>query len=84
MLIGYVNVKESLPEHFTKLVENYPEVWEAHQKSAESCAKYGTLDRKTRELIKVAISATANMETAVERHAVMAVQEVLSAKVART
>lgn len=68
-------MKDLLPEHFTKFVEDYPEVWESHQKLVESCAKYGPLDRKTRELIKVAISATANMETAVERHAVMAVKE---------
>ncbi len=68
-------MKEKLPKHFTKFVENYPEVWDAHQKLSESCAKHGPLDRRTRELIKVAISATANMETAVERHAVMAVQE---------
>ncbi len=68
-------MNEKLPKHFTQFVENYPEVWEAHQKLTESCAKHGPLDRKTRELIKVAISATANMETAVERHAVMAAQK---------
>lgn len=67
-------MKEKLPEHFTKFVENYPEVWQGHQSLTEACAKAGPLDRKTRELIKVAIAATANQETAVERHAVMAVQ----------
>jgi AhpD family alkylhydroperoxidase len=41
----------------------------------EACAEAGPLDRKTRELIKMAISAAANQETAVERHAVMATQE---------
>lgn len=68
-------MKEALPEHFTKFVAKYPDVWDAHQKLTEACAECGPLDRKTRELIKTAISAAVNQETAVERHAVMAVQE---------
>ena len=68
-------MKEELPEHFKKFVDKYPKVWESHQKLTEACAECGPLDRKTRELIKVAISASVNQETAVERHAVMAVQE---------
>ncbi|MBW8039441.1 MAG: carboxymuconolactone decarboxylase family protein [Planctomycetes bacterium] len=68
-------MEEKLPEHFTKFVKKYPKVWEAHQKLTEACAESGPLDRKTRELIKVAISGAANMETAVQRHVVMAVQE---------
>ncbi len=68
-------MKETPPEHFKRFVEKYPKVWDAHQKLTEACAEYGPLDRKTRELIKVAISGAANQETALERHAVMAVQE---------
>ena len=68
-------MKEKLPEHFTKFVNKYPEIWDGHQRLTEACANSGPLDRKTRELIKVAIAGTANQETAVERHAVMAVQE---------
>ncbi len=68
-------MKEELPEHFKKFVDRYPSIWQAHQKLTEATAESGPLDRKTRELIKVAISATANQETAVERHAVMAAQE---------
>lgn len=68
-------MKEKLPEHFTRFVKKYGEVWQAHQNLTDACAKYGPLDRKTRELIKVAISGAANLETAVERHAIMAVQE---------
>ncbi len=67
-------MKETLPEHFQGFVKDYPDVWEAHQKLSEACAESGPLDRKTRELIKVAISAAANQTTAVQRHAVMAVQ----------
>jgi alkylhydroperoxidase/carboxymuconolactone decarboxylase family protein YurZ len=68
-------MKETLPPHFEKFVNKYPAVWDAHQKLTEACAEAGPLDRKMRELIKMAISATANQETAVERHAVMAIQE---------
>ncbi len=68
-------MKKTLPKHFNKFVKKYPEVWEGHQKLTEACAKSGPLDRKTRDLIKIAISGAANQETAVERHAVMAVQE---------
>jgi len=67
-------MKETLPGHFQNFVQNYPEVWEAHQKLSEACAQSGPLDRKTRELIKVGISGAANQITALQRHAVMAIQ----------
>jgi AhpD family alkylhydroperoxidase len=67
-------MKEELPEHFKKFVDKYPAIWDAHQKMTEACAECGPLDRKTRELVKMAIAAAANQETAVERHAVMATQ----------
>ncbi len=67
-------MKETLPEHFQDFVRKYPDVWEAHQKLSEACAQAGPLDRKTRELIKVGISGAANQITALQRHAVMAVQ----------
>jgi 4-carboxymuconolactone decarboxylase len=67
-------MKETLPEHFQDFVQKYPDVWEAHQKLSEACARSGPLDRKTRELIKIAISGAANQVTALQRHTVMAVQ----------
>ncbi len=67
-------MKESLPEHFQSFVREYPDVWEAHQRLSEACAESGPLDRKTRELIKVGISGASNQITALQRHAVMAVQ----------
>ncbi len=67
-------MKETLPQHFQDFVQNYPEVWEAHQKLSEACARSGPLDHKTRALIKVGISGAANQITALQRHAVMAVQ----------
>lgn len=68
-------MKETLPQHFKNFVEQYPNVWEGHQKLTEACAEAGPLERKSRELIKVAVSGAVGQETAVERHAVMAVQE---------
>lgn len=68
-------MKEALPRHFRKLVSKYPDVWKAHQQMSEACAECGPLDRKTRELIKVAVSGAALQETALQRHAVMAMQE---------
>jgi alkylhydroperoxidase/carboxymuconolactone decarboxylase family protein YurZ len=68
-------MKEALPRHFQKFVSKYPDVWNAHQQMTEACAECGPLDRKTRELIKVAISGAVLQETALQRHAVMAMQE---------
>ena len=68
-------MKEALPKHFTNFVDEYPDVWDAHQRLTEACAECGPLDRKTRELIKTSISGALGLETAVERHAVMAVQQ---------
>jgi AhpD family alkylhydroperoxidase len=68
-------MKEKLPKHFTEFVGKYPKIWDAHQKLTEACAESGSLDRKTRELIKVAISGTAGQETALQRHVIMATQE---------
>ncbi|UCD51897.1 MAG: carboxymuconolactone decarboxylase family protein [Phycisphaerales bacterium] len=68
-------MKEALPQHFQKFVKAYPDVWDAHQQMSEACAACGPLDRKTRELIKVGIAGAALQETALQRHAVMAMQE---------
>ena len=75
LFLGIWKMKETLPGHFTRFIEDYPAVWQAHQEMAQACAESGPMGRKTRELIKVAISGAANMETALERHAVMAIQE---------
>jgi AhpD family alkylhydroperoxidase len=68
-------MKKALPPHFKRFMKKYPDVWDAHQRLTEACAESGPLDRKTRELIKVAISGASNQETALERHVVMAAQE---------
>ena len=66
--------KKPLPQTFKDIVKEYSEVWEAHEKLTQACADAGPLDRKTRDLIKVALSVGAGLETATERHAIMAVE----------
>ena len=65
---------KKLPETFQSLVDKYPEVWEAHQKLTVACAEAGPLDRKTSELIKVGICMGSGLQTATQRHAIMAVE----------
>ena len=65
---------KKLPETFQSLVDKYPEVWEAHQKLTVACAEAGPLDRKTSELIKVGICIGSGLQTATQRHAIMAVE----------
>lgn len=64
--------RKELPETFRNIVKKYPDVWAAHEKLAQACGEAGPLDRKTRELIKVGISLGAGLETATQRHAIMA------------
>ena len=64
--------KKALPQTFKNIVKKYPDVWEAHEQLAQACGEAGPLDRKTRELIKVGICLGAGLETATQRHAIMA------------
>jgi alkylhydroperoxidase/carboxymuconolactone decarboxylase family protein YurZ len=64
--------KESLPGTFKKITDKYPDVWAAHEQLTKACAEAGPLDRKTVELIKVGICVGAGLETATQRHALMA------------
>jgi AhpD family alkylhydroperoxidase len=65
---------KSLPKTFQQFVKKYPAIWRAHDELAQACSEAGPLDRKTRELIKVGISVAARLETAAERHAIMAME----------
>ena len=66
--------KKDLPETFQSIVNRYPEVWEAHEQLTMACAEAGPLDRKTVELIKVGICIGSGLQTATQRHAMMAVE----------
>lgn len=55
----------TLPKHFIKFREKYPELAEAYENLGNAVHKSGSLDNKTRALIKLAVSAGAGMEGAV-------------------
>jgi 4-carboxymuconolactone decarboxylase len=74
LLAGRVSAMKGLPKTFRELVKKHPKVWKAHEELTEACAQAGPLDRKTRELIKIGMSVGAGLETATQRHAVMAVE----------
>ena len=63
---------KDLPRTFQNVVEKYPEVWKAHEQLTKACAEAGPLNRKTVELIKVGICIGGGLETATQRHALMA------------
>jgi len=63
---------EKLPRTFKDFVKKHGNVWDAHEQLTRACAETGPLDRKTRELIKIGISVAAQLETATQRHAIMA------------
>ena len=64
--------KKDLPGTFKKITDKYPDVWAAHEQLTKACAEAGPLDRKIVELIKVGICVGAGLETATQRHALMA------------
>jgi 4-carboxymuconolactone decarboxylase len=57
-----------LPERFKKFQKDFPEVATAYELLGTAVHKSGSLDDKTRALIKLAISTGANMEGAVHSH----------------
>ena len=65
---------EKLPGKFKEFVRRYPELGQAHQKIGEAVESYGTLDRKTIELIKIGLSIGAGLETATRSHVRQALQ----------
>jgi 4-carboxymuconolactone decarboxylase len=66
--------KKDLPETFKKITLEYPDVWAAHEQLTKACAEAGPLKRKTVELIKLGICVGAGLETATQRHAIMAME----------
>lgn len=55
----------SIPKHYLKFKEQYPEIANAYENLGDAVHKSGPLDNKTRALIKLAVSAGAGMEGAV-------------------
>ena len=59
---------EQLPKPFQQFRTNYPEVYKAYEQLGEAAANAGPLDPKTRELIRLGMSAANKSESAVQSH----------------
>jgi len=60
---------ERLPSGAARLATTHPEIWDAYQKLGENCAKAGSLDARTRRLVKLALAVASQSEGAVHSHA---------------
>ena len=56
------------PRPFQQLREEYPDVWQAYENLGRAAAQSGPLEQKTRELIKLGMSAAGGQESAVHSH----------------
>jgi 4-carboxymuconolactone decarboxylase len=61
-------MKDNPPKHFTKFMQEYPEVGKAYSILGDSVHHAGPLNEKTRSLIKIAISGGAKMQGAFHAH----------------
>lgn len=57
-----------IPKRYTKFMEDYPAVGEAYKALGHATMNAGPLDEKTRELVKMAVSLGARMESATKSH----------------
>lgn len=58
----------TLPKRFERFQSEYPEVAKAYEELGKAVHSAGTLDEKSRALIKLAISVGARLEGAVHSH----------------
>jgi 4-carboxymuconolactone decarboxylase len=58
----------NLPTPYREFTEQHQRVWEAYAQLGEAASEAGPLDLKTRELIKLGMSAAQRAETAVHSH----------------
>jgi alkylhydroperoxidase/carboxymuconolactone decarboxylase family protein YurZ len=68
-------MKKSLPRSVIKFESKYPEIWKAFAALGEACHETGSLDEKTRRLVKLGIAIAHRHEGAVHsatRHALNA------------
>ena len=61
-------MEDRLPKPLQEFIEKYPEIWQAYEKLGHECHEAGTLDEKTRRLVKLGIAIGARMEGAVRSH----------------
>lgn len=57
-----------LPKKFEEFKNKYPDIFDAYEKLGESVHTAGPLDEKTRALIKIGLSAGAQLEGALHSH----------------
>jgi 4-carboxymuconolactone decarboxylase len=57
-----------LPKPYQQFRTNYPDLYKAYEQLGEAAADAGPLDAKTRELIKLGMSAANRSESAVQSH----------------
>ena len=57
-----------LPKPYQQFRTNYPQVYKAYEQLGEAAANAGPLDAKTRELIRLGMSAANKSESAVKSH----------------
>jgi alkylhydroperoxidase/carboxymuconolactone decarboxylase family protein YurZ len=61
-------IQKELPKTFKDFVGKFPELGAAHESIAKAVGRYGPLDRKICELIKIGISVGAGFESATRSH----------------
>ncbi len=61
-------MKDQPPKHFTKFMENFPEVGDAYSNLGNAVRAAGPLDDKTSALIKIAISGGARIQGGFHSH----------------
>ncbi len=57
-----------LPKYYQQFRQSHPEVYKAYEALGAAAAESGPLEAKTRELIKLGMSAAAKSESAVQSH----------------
>lgn len=68
-------MNDTLPDFLQKVIDEYPDVWQAYQALGEACSNAGPLDAKTERLVKLALAIGAKSEGAVHSHARRALRE---------
>jgi len=66
--------KKRLPPTLQEFIKRYPKVWSAHENLGLECKHAGPLSDKQIQLIKIAVTGTLTLETAVKTHVKKAVQ----------
>lgn len=57
-----------IPTPYLRFQDEFPELYQAYENLGETAANIGPLDKKTRELIKLGLAASAGLESAVHSH----------------